>query len=166
MAKTVRDLSYGRPGVERTYCTTHTYFGNGVEPNNWPCRPETRQPVNAVPTVGTCADCGESYDDPVTHTCDWEPPATPPAARTGDDARCPQWNRDEHGNCLDHPPVNTHVVDRNGHVWLLVHDGGMATRATATGPISAGIAWLEETAGPLLPFDPIAYRRNYPRSAS
>jgi hypothetical protein len=40
----------------------------------------------------------------------------------------------------------------------------MATRATAIGPISAGINWLEAEAGPLLPFDPIAYRRSYPRA--
>jgi hypothetical protein len=58
----------------------------------------------------------------------------------------------------------THVVDRDGNVWLVVRDGGMVTRATATGPISAGIAWLEREAGPLLPFDPLAYRRSYPRS--
>lgn len=60
----------------------------------------------------------------------------------------------------------THVVDRDGNVWAVVRDGGMVTRATATGPVSAGIAWLERQAGPLLPFDPIAYRRAYPRSES
>ena len=60
----------------------------------------------------------------------------------------------------------THVVDRHGNVWFLCpeYDGGMATRATATGPISAGIAWLGREAGPLLPFDRIAYRRAYPRA--
>ena len=57
-----------------------------------------------------------------------------------------------------------YVVDVNGVVWAVVRDGGMVTRATHEGPISAGIAWLEENAGPLLPFDPIAYRRTYPRS--
>lgn len=60
----------------------------------------------------------------------------------------------------------THVVDRDGNVWFLCpeYDGGMATRATAIGPVSAGIVALERDAGPLLPFDPIAYRRNYPRA--
>jgi hypothetical protein len=60
----------------------------------------------------------------------------------------------------------THVVDRDGNVWLLPpeFDGGMATRATATGVVSAGIVWLEAEAGPLLPFNPKAYRRTYPRS--
>ena len=37
----VRDLSYGEPGRPVAYCATHTYYGNGVEPNPWPCDPET-----------------------------------------------------------------------------------------------------------------------------
>jgi hypothetical protein len=55
-----------------------------------------------------------------------------------------------------------YVIDRNGDVWLLVHDGGMAMRAneaSKTGVTSAGIAWLESTAGPLIEFDPADYRR-------
>jgi hypothetical protein len=55
-------------------------------------------------------------------------------------------------------PEGTYVVDRNDIVWLIVRDGGMATRATATGIETAGIQWLENTAGPLVPFDPAAYR--------
>jgi len=42
-----------------------------------------------------------------------------------------------------------HVIDRAGRVWLLVRDGGMATRATFTGVVSIGIAALEAEAGPL-----------------
>ena len=42
-----------------------------------------------------------------------------------------------------------HAIDRAGRVWLLVRDGGMATRATFTGIISIGIAALEAEAGPL-----------------
>jgi hypothetical protein len=53
----------------------------------------------------------------------------------------------------------SHVVDVNGFVWAVVRDGGMATRAHYAGITSCGIAWLESEAGPLLPFDPIAYRR-------
>lgn len=56
------------------------------------------------------------------------------------------------------------VIDRHGEVWRMVRDGGMVTRADHNGVVSAGIAWLENEAGPLLPFDPIAYRRSYPRS--
>lgn len=59
-----------------------------------------------------------------------------------------------------------YVVDRDGLVWRVVRDGGMVTRADFDGVTSAGIAWLESEAGPLLPFDPIAYRRDYPRSLS
>lgn len=77
----------------------------------------------------------------------------------------PEWNRDEGGNCLDHPPA-PYVVDRDGNVWAVVRDGGMVTRADYRGVKSAGIAWLEREAGPLLPFDPIAYRRSYPGVAS
>lgn len=57
-----------------------------------------------------------------------------------------------------------YVIDRDCVVWLVVRDGGMVTRATHEGPISAGIQWLEDAAGPLLPFDPCEYRRDYPRS--
>ena len=57
-----------------------------------------------------------------------------------------------------------YVIDREGNVWAVVRDGGMVTRANYRGVISAGISWLEAAAGPLLPFDPIAYRRDYPRS--
>lgn len=59
-----------------------------------------------------------------------------------------------------------YVVDRDGHVWAVVRDGGMVMRAneaSASGVTSAGIVWLENTNGPLLPFDPAAYRRAYPR---
>lgn len=44
----------------------------------------------------------------------------------------------------------THVIDRDGNVWMLTYDGGMVTRATDTGPISAGTVWLDYTAGPLV----------------
>lgn len=69
------------------------------------------------------------------------------------------------GGATDGERDETHVVDRDGNVWFLCpeYDRAMATRATATGPISAGIVALEAESGPLLPFDPIAYRRNYPR---
>jgi hypothetical protein len=57
-----------------------------------------------------------------------------------------------------------YVIDRDGVVWKIVRDGGMVTRADDTGITSAGIAWLEAQAGPLIPFDPVAYRRAYPRA--
>jgi hypothetical protein len=60
-----------------------------------------------------------------------------------------------------------YVIDRDGHVWAVVRDGGMVMRAnegSPTGVTSAGIAWLETTAGPLLPFDPATYRATYPRA--
>ena len=38
------NYSAGLPGRERTTCATHTYFGNGIESNDWPCHPGTRQP--------------------------------------------------------------------------------------------------------------------------
>jgi hypothetical protein len=60
----------------------------------------------------------------------------------------------------------THVVDRFGEVWKIVRDGGMVTRADFDGIKSAGIDWLEREVGPLLPFDPMAYRREYPRTFS
>lgn len=43
-----------------------------------------------------------------------------------------------------------YVADRDGAVWLVVHDGGMATRATAVGAVSIGIVALEEQFGPLM----------------
>jgi len=54
----------------------------------------------------------------------------------------------------------THVIDRDGNVWAFCpeYDGGMVTRAVTLGPISAGIAWLETNKGPLVPFNPLAYR--------
>jgi hypothetical protein len=55
----------------------------------------------------------------------------------------------------------THVVDRNNEIWLLVHDGGMVTRADYTGQVwSAGTAWLEFDAGPLVGIDPKQLRAN------
>lgn len=59
-----------------------------------------------------------------------------------------------------------YAVDRDGNVWFCCpeYDGQLLTRATAIGPISAGIAWLETNSGPLLPLDPMAYRRSYPRA--
>lgn len=55
----------------------------------------------------------------------------------------------------------TYVIDADGVVWKVVHDGGMVTRADDTGVTSAGIVWLESVAGPLIPFDPAVYRRGY-----
>jgi hypothetical protein len=77
--------------------------------------------------------------------------------------RRPDRTRPAHG-CGGGEVSASHVVDRDGNVWAVVRDGGMVTRADHSGPISAGIAWLESEAGPLLPFDPIAYRRSYPRA--
>ena len=49
----------------------------------------------------------------------------------------------------------THVIDSQGRVWLLVHDGGMVTRTDYSGQVwSAGTAWLEEDAGPLVGINP------------
>lgn len=42
--ETVTVFDRGAPGLARTFCTTHTYFGNGIEPNDWPCDPVTRKP--------------------------------------------------------------------------------------------------------------------------
>jgi hypothetical protein len=42
-----------------------------------------------------------------------------------------------------------HVIDREGNVWRIVRDGGMATRAVFQGAISVGIAVLERDYGPL-----------------
>lgn len=39
-------------GPTRAVCGTHTYFGNGVEPNDWPCHPDTRQPGEAEIKAG------------------------------------------------------------------------------------------------------------------
>lgn len=61
-------------------------------------------------------------------------------------------------------PATAHVVDRNGFVWRVVRDGGMATRAEYDRIVSIGIARLEAEAGPLLPFDAMAYRSAYPRA--
>lgn len=57
----------------------------------------------------------------------------------------------------------THVIDRDGNVWRLLpeYDGGMVARGTALGVMSAGIAWLERNAGPLVEFDPDKYRRKH-----
>jgi len=66
--------------------------------------------------------------------------------------------------CQPELSESPYVIDRNGIVWVVVRDGGMVTRADYAGVTSAGIAWLESEAGPLLPFDPIAYRRSYPRT--
>jgi hypothetical protein len=43
-----------------------------------------------------------------------------------------------------------HVIDRNGFVWRVVRDGGMATRADYTGQTSIGIEELRATHGPLV----------------
>lgn len=51
-----------------------------------------------------------------------------------------------------------YVVDRDGVVWAVVRDGGMVTRAHDTGVVSAGVAWLEREAGPLVPLDAAAWR--------
>ena len=48
----------------------------------------------------------------------------------------------------------TYVIDREGVVWMLVRDGAIATRADYSGAFSAGIQWLQQNLGPLLPFDP------------
>ena len=79
----------------------------------------------------------------------------------GHDGLAPEWHAD---TCGKPPTEPTHVIDRHGHVWAVVRDGGMVTRADYAGVQSAGIAWLEAEAGPLLPFDSIAYRRSYPRA--
>ena len=42
-----------------------------------------------------------------------------------------------------------YVVDRDGLVWRVVRDGGMATRADFTGIESIGIETLRSTKGPL-----------------
>lgn len=59
-----------------------------------------------------------------------------------------------------------HVVDRHGNVWRVVRDGGMATRAEFDRIVSIGIVALDAEAGPLLPFDAMAYRSAYPRAMS
>ena len=43
-----------------------------------------------------------------------------------------------------------HVIDRDGLVWRLVHDGGMATRAHYGGIVSIGLNTLERESGPLV----------------
>ena len=47
-----------------------------------------------------------------------------------------------------------HVTDRHGHVWRVVRDGGMLTRADDHGIITLGIAAAELQVGPLTPFPP------------
>jgi hypothetical protein len=47
---------------EVTTCATHTYFGNGVEPNCWPCLPETRVPGGS-PAHQAWAAAGFPDDD-------------------------------------------------------------------------------------------------------
>lgn len=42
------------------------------------------------------------------------------------------------------------ILDSFGDVWLSVMDGGMATRATASGIVSIGISQLKGAYGPLL----------------
>jgi hypothetical protein len=64
---------------------------------------------------------------------------------------------------IDRPDA-PYVIDRTGLLWLVVRDGGMVMRAneqSPTGVTSAGIAWLDRTAGPLVGFDPIGYRREH-----
>jgi hypothetical protein len=47
-------------------------------------------------------------------------------------------------------PILGYVVDRHGHVWRVVRDGGMVTRADFGGIVSQGIASAEREHGPLL----------------
>jgi hypothetical protein len=63
------------------------------------------------------------------------------------------------GRTPEFPDGVTHVVDRNGEIWMLVHDGGMVQRVTPSGQVwSAGTAWLEYDAGPLVGIDPVQLR--------
>jgi hypothetical protein len=52
-------------------------------------------------------------------------------------------------NFVTHPD-GTYLADRNGLIWMVVRDGAMVTRADYSGAHSAGIVWLEQTAGPLI----------------
>lgn len=55
-----------------------------------------------------------------------------------------------------------YVTDRCGDVWRIVRDGGMAARIDQFGGLeSAGIHWLRDNLGPLVAFDPIAYRKGF-----
>lgn len=59
------------------------------------------------------------------------------------------------------PPPNAeaeYAIDRDSIVWRVVRDGGMATRADYDGIISAGTTWLAKHRGPLVAFDPAAFR--------
>jgi hypothetical protein len=55
-------------------------------------------------------------------------------------------------------PDGAYVVDRDCTVWLVVRDGGMATRAWYGGVVSIGITELERTLGPLSVLDLSGYR--------
>ncbi len=59
------------------------------------------------------------------------------------------------------PPPNAeadYAIDRDGAVWRVVRDGGIATRADYDGITSAGTTWLAAHRGPLVAFDPAAFR--------
>lgn len=61
-----------------------------------------------------------------------------------------------------------YVVDRDGDVWQVMR-GGIVVRVVEDQHrpyrvTRGGISWLEREFGPLLRFDPVAYRRTYPRA--
>lgn len=47
--------------------------------------------------------------------------------------------------------IEQHVIDKDGLVWRIVRDGGMATRADYNGITSIGINVLEREHGPTTP---------------
>lgn len=55
--------------------------------------------------------------------------------------------------------MDQYVLDSDNTIWLVVRDGGMATRADYTGIISIGLHRLQDEHGPLLFFTPVEHLR-------
>jgi hypothetical protein len=99
-----------------------------------------RPPVSGEPPLhghnngGDWIECTDAHDRPPVsgeppHEHRWVGPDAPPLLDT----------------------IPDHVVDRDGLVWRIVRDGGMATRADFTGITSIGIETLRSLHGPLHP---------------
>ena len=58
---------------------------------------------------------------------------------------------------------DAYVLDRDGLIWRVVRDGGLATRADYAGITSIGMQFLEAMHGPLIHFTPEDVRAAFSR---
>lgn len=105
-----------------------------------------RAPRCPADRVAYALDSGRTCDGPATYYCD--------------ELVC--------GRVRDQWDGVRYVVDRDGDVWQVVR-GGIVVRVVEErhrpGRVVQGnVTWLERELGPLLPFDPVVYRRTYPRA--